>query len=53
MITAFDMAAFERGTDALLQFFTVEHARALVAYRGDEAIRAGWKNLRRRATRES
>ena len=45
MITAFDMAAFERGTDALLQFFTVEHARALVAYRGDEAIRARMEEL--------
>jgi hypothetical protein len=45
MITAFDMAAFERGIDALLQFFTVEHARALVAYRGDEAIRARMEEL--------
>ena len=45
MITAFDMAAFERGTDALLQFFTLEHARALVAYRGDEAIRARMEEL--------
>jgi hypothetical protein len=45
MITAFDMAAFERGTDALLQFFTVEHARSLVAYRGDEAIRARMEEL--------
>ena len=49
MITAFDMAAFERGTDALLQFFTVEHARALVAYRGDEAIRARMEELAQRS----
>ena len=49
MITAFDMAAFERGTDALLQFFTLEHARALVAYRGDEAIRARMEELAQRS----
>ncbi len=45
MVTAFDMAAFERGTDVGLQFFTVEHAQALVAYRGDEAIRARMEEL--------
>jgi selenocysteine lyase/cysteine desulfurase len=45
MVTTFDLAAFDRGTDALLQFFSVEQARALVAYRGDEAIRARMEEL--------
>ncbi len=39
MSISMDITAFDRGTDAILQFFTVEQARALVAYRGDEAIR--------------
>lgn len=45
MIAAFDVVAFDRGTDAVLQFFTIEHARALVAYRGDETIRARMEEL--------
>lgn len=49
MVTAIDMAAFERGTDAVLQFFTVEHARALVAYRGDEAIRDRMEELAKKS----
>ena len=40
MTTAFDTAAFDRGTDPILGFFNVEQARAMVAYRGDQAIRA-------------
>jgi hypothetical protein len=41
MITAtFDTVAFDRGTDALIRFMTVDQARALLAYRGDDALRA-------------
>jgi hypothetical protein len=45
MATAFDPAAFDRGTDAVLQFFTVDQATALVAYRGDDATRARIEEL--------
>lgn len=40
MASAFDTAAFERGTDPLLDILSVEQASALVAYSGDEALRA-------------
>ena len=37
---AFDLAAFERATDSLLDILSVEIAQALVAYRGDDKLRA-------------
>ena len=40
MVLALDTAAFERGTDPLLDILSVEQASALVAYRGDEGLRA-------------
>ncbi len=40
MAIGFDTAAFERGTDPLLDILTVEQAKALVAYSGDEVLRA-------------
>jgi hypothetical protein len=40
MASVFDTAAFERGTDPLLDLLTEEQAKALVAYSGDEALRA-------------
>ena len=40
MTPTIDPAAFERGTDAILQFLSVPQAEALVAYRGDAALRA-------------
>ena len=40
MATTVDSAAFDRGTDPILDFFSVEQARALAAYRGDDALRA-------------
>lgn len=40
MATSYDSSAFERGTDGLLQFFTPQQAEAIVAYRGDDALRA-------------
>jgi hypothetical protein len=39
MVTGLDIAAFERGTDAILRFFTPEQARDLAAFRGDDALR--------------
>lgn len=50
MATTFDTAAFERGTDAILKFFTREQAESLVAYRGDEAIQAKIEELARKGT---
>jgi selenocysteine lyase/cysteine desulfurase len=40
MAVTFDAAAFERGTDPILDILTVEQARALVTYSGDEELRA-------------
>jgi hypothetical protein len=45
MATTFDTAAFDRGTDAVLQFFTHDQAAALVAYRGDESLRSRIEEL--------
>ncbi len=50
MAVTVDTAAFDRGTDPILDFFNVEQARALVAYRGDEALRARIEELARRST---
>jgi len=36
--TTIDNAAFDRGTDPILQFFTVEQARMIAAFRGDDDI---------------
>jgi len=33
-----DAAAFERATDPIIQFFTPQKAKELVAYRGDPAL---------------
>jgi hypothetical protein len=35
----FDAIAFDRGTDPILRLLTPEQARAVVAYRGDDALR--------------
>ena len=39
MSTAFDIAAFDRATDPILSLFTVEQAKALIDYRGDDDLR--------------
>lgn len=39
MSTSFETSAFERGTDAILQFFSVDQAQKLVDYRADPALR--------------
>ena len=50
MAVTLDAAAFDRGTDPILDFFNVEQARALVAYRGDEALRARIEELAEKNT---
>jgi hypothetical protein len=50
MATTFDSTAFDRGTDGILQFLTVDQAAALVAYRGDEATRARIEELASKST---
>jgi hypothetical protein len=50
MATTFDTAAFDRRTDAVMQFFTAEQAKALADYHGDEAIQAWIEDLASRST---
>jgi hypothetical protein len=50
MARDFDSAAFDCGTDPILQFLSVDGAAALVAYRGDDAIRARIEQLAARNT---
>ena len=45
MSTEFDTAAFERATDGILGFFTVEQAKALAEYRGEVAIQSRIEEL--------
>jgi hypothetical protein len=45
MATTGELAAFDRGTDPILDFFSVDQARALVAYRGDDLLRARIEEL--------
>jgi hypothetical protein len=45
MSTAFDTEAFEAATDPILQFFTPEQARGLIAFRGDALIQARIEEL--------
>ena len=50
MATTFDAVAFDRGTDPILRLLTHEQARALVAYRGDDALRGRIEELAARNT---
>jgi len=50
MATGFDTAAFERATDGILGFFSVEQARALAEYRGDAAIQTRIEELACKST---
>jgi hypothetical protein len=50
MAATIKMAAFDRGTDAILDFFNVEQARAMVAYHGDEALRLRIQTLAEKST---
>ena len=48
MAIGIDTDAFERGTDGILRFFTVDQARELVAFRGDESLRSRIDELARK-----
>jgi hypothetical protein len=50
MATTADLTAFDRGIDPILDFFSVEQARALVAYRGEESLRARIEELATKST---
>jgi hypothetical protein len=50
MASGFDIAAFERGTDTILRFFTVEQAQSLATYQGDEAIQRRIEQLAAKST---
>lgn len=49
MSTIIDDAAFNRGTDPILQFFTIDKARGLVQYRGDIGLQQRIEELASRA----
>jgi hypothetical protein len=50
MATTVDLAAFDRGTDPIVGLFSVEQARALAAYRGDDALRGRIEELASKST---
>jgi hypothetical protein len=50
MSTLCDASAFDRGIDPILGFFTHDQAEALVAFRGDDKIRARVEELAQQNT---
>lgn len=50
MVATSETAAFDRGTDPILRFLTVEQAKALLAYRGDEELRSRIDELAAKST---
>mgnify|MGYP002631142715 CR=1 FL=1 len=49
MTTTIDSTAFNRGTDPILQFITVDQAREIVEFRGDADLRQRIDQLAERA----
>ena len=49
MTTPIDTDAFDRGTDQILQFFTVDQARGIVQYRGDAGLQKRIEELAAKA----
>ena len=49
MTTTIDSRAFNRGTDPILQFITVDQAREIVDFRGDADLRQRIDQLAERA----
>ncbi len=49
MSTTIDADAFDRGTDAILQFFTADQARGIVQYRGDAELKEQIEQLAAKA----
>jgi hypothetical protein len=49
MTPTIDADAFDRGTDPILQFFTVDQARGIIQYRGDAALHKRIEDLAAKA----
>ena len=49
MIPTIDSTAFDRGTDPILQFLTVDQARGITQYRGDSELQRRIEELARQA----
>ena len=47
-----DADAFDRGTDPILRFFTMDQARGLVAFRGDPSLQARIEELAAKANED-
>ena len=45
MASTFDTDAFDRGTDTVFQFFTIDQAQRLVEYRGDPTLQSRIEEL--------
>lgn len=45
MSTVIDTNAFDKGTDPILQFFTIDQAREIVNFRGDAQLQARIETL--------
>jgi hypothetical protein len=50
MATGIDTTAFDKGTDAIIRLFTVDQARALVQFRGDEGLQRRIEELADKCT---
>ena len=49
MTPTIDSLAFDRGTDPILQFFTVDQARGIAQYRGDSELQRKIEELAQKA----
>ncbi len=49
MASTFDTDAFNRGTDTVFQFFTIDQAQRLAQYRGDPALQSRIEELARKS----
>ena len=49
MSTTIDTTAFDKGTDPILKFFTVDQAREIVNFRGDAPLQARIEELAARS----
>ena len=52
MTPTIDATAFDRGTDPILQFFTVDQARGIVQYRGDAGLQKRIEELAGKANED-
>ena len=49
MTPTIDSSAFDRGTDPILQFFTIDQARGIAQYRGDSELQQKIEELAQKA----